>query len=266
MSPARTGPKTDRRRRRSRAGGEDTGAPANQGRDRKRRLGFLRRRWVFYPLLTLVIVCALPFVLTLIYRIEAVRPVSTLMIARAVTGNPVDRRWVEIDDVAPRLYQSVLMSEDGQFCSHHGIDLRELRAVIDDALEGERPRGASTITMQTAKNLFLWSGRSFVRKGLEMPLAVWIDLVLPKQRIMEIYLNIAEWGPSGQFGIAAGADHHFGRQPDGISARQSALLAVTLPNPHVRDPASPTADLNRVADVIQGRAAQSGGYDWCLPD
>jgi monofunctional biosynthetic peptidoglycan transglycosylase len=226
---------------------------------------WLRRRWLRYPLFALLVLMALPIVLPLVYRIEAVRPVSTLMLSRAVTLQPVDRQWVEIDDVTPRLYQSVMMSEDGQFCRHHGVDLRELRAVIDDALEGERVRGASTITMQTARNLFLWNGRSFIRKGLEVPLAIWIDLVLPKQRIMEIYLNIAEWGPSGQFGIKAGATHHFGRAPDGLSNRQSALLAVTLPNPHVRDPARPGAGMQRVADIVQRRAAQSGAYVGCLP-
>lgn len=248
------------------------GAPASSGskkaagakRTSKRR-SFFRRRWVFYPLLALLVLAAFPLALTLVYRIEFVRPVSTLMLSRLVTFQPVDRQWVAIDDITPRLYQSVLMSEDGQFCAHHGVDLRELRAVIDDALEGERVRGASTITMQTAKNLFLWSGRSFIRKGLEVPLAIWIDLVLPKDRIMEIYLNIAEWGPSGQFGIGAGAAHHFGRAPDGLNNRQSALLAVTLPNPHVRDPARPGAGMQRVADIVQRRAAQSGAYVGCLP-
>jgi len=247
-------------------------ASASSGRNKtagakraSKRRSLLRRRWVFYPLLVLLVLAALPLLLTLFYRMDFVRPVSTLMLSRMMTFQPVDRQWVEIDDVTPRLYQSVLMSEDGQFCAHHGVDLRELRAVIDDALDGERVRGASTITMQTAKNLFLWGGRSFIRKGLEVPLAIWIDLVLPKERIMEIYLNIAEWGPSGQFGIKAGAAHHFGRAPDSLTGRQSALLAVTLPNPHVRDPARPGAGMQRVADIVQRRAAQSGAYVRCLP-
>lgn len=244
--------------------GSDQKRAAEAKRASKRR-SLLRRRWVFYPLVTLFVLAALPLLLTLVYRMEVVRPVSTLMLSRMITLQPVDRQWVEIDDVTPRLYQSVMMSEDGQFCAHHGVDLRELQAVVGDALEGERVRGASTITMQTAKNLFLWSGRSFIRKGLEVPLAIWIDLVLPKERIMEIYLNIAEWGPSGQFGIKAGAAHHFGRAPDGLTNRQSALLAVTLPNPHVRDPARPGAGMQRVADIVQRRAAQSGAYVGCLP-
>lgn len=273
MNQARTRSKAEsrtRRRRRNRASSRDAVAPSDKRDNRtgiaRGRFGVLRRRWVRYPLVAVLVVALLPVMLTLLYRIEAVRPVSTLMVSRALSGEPVDRQWVDIEDVTPRLYQSVLMSEDGRFCSHYGIDLRELRAVIDDALEGERPRGASTITMQTAKNLFLWQGRSLIRKGLEAPLAVWIDLVLPKRRIMEIYLNVAEWGPSGQFGVKAGAAHHFGRLPDNLTNRQSALLAVTLPNPHERDPARPGSGLNRVADVIEQRAARSGGYVGCLPD
>lgn len=231
----------------------------------KKTRGLLRRRWLLYPLALIMMVIALPLVLALLYRVEPIRPISTLMLSRAVTLQPIDRQWARIETVTPRLYQSVLMSEDGQFCSHHGVDLRELRAVIDDALDGERVRGASTITMQVARNLFLWNGRSYIRKALEVPLAIWIDLVLPKDRIMEIYLNIAEWGPEGQFGVKAAARFHFGRAPDALNARQSALLAVTLPNPHLRDPARPSAGMSRVANVIEGRAARSGAYVRCLP-
>lgn len=271
MSAAQTRSKGEKRPRgRTGDGAADDGARTpdqrrNRADRKRRRFGLRPRRLVFYMLVVLLVLALPPLVLTLVYRIDAVRPVSTLMMSRVLTGQPVDRQWIGIEDVAPRLYQSVLMSEDGRFCAHNGLDLRELRAVIDDALEGERPRGASTITMQTAKNLFLWQGRSLIRKGLEVPIAIWIDLVLPKERVMEIYLNIAEWGPSGQFGIKAGAAHHFGRAPDALTARQSALLAVTLPNPRLRDPARPSGGMNHVADIIERRAAQSGAYVDCLP-
>src|SRR5690606_21673986 len=132
---------------------------------------------------------------------------------------------------------SVIMSEDGQFCFHHGIDLGELKGVVDDALAGEATRGASTITMQTVKNLFLWSRPlASLRKLVELPLAVYVDAVLPKRRIMEIYLNIAEWAP-GVYGIEAAAQHHFGVPAKKLTRRQAALLAVTLPNPYARNPA-----------------------------
>ncbi|WP_306117181.1 MULTISPECIES: monofunctional biosynthetic peptidoglycan transglycosylase [unclassified Roseitalea] len=230
---------------------------------RSRRRWFLRR-WVLIPLVVLFAIALTPFVLALLYRVEDVRPVSTLMLSRALAGEPVERRWVEFDEIAPSLYQSVMMSEDGQFCAHDGIDWAALNMVISDALDGERTRGASTITMQTAKNLFLWNDRSYVRKALEVPLALWIDFVLPKKRIMEIYLNIAEWGPQGQFGVQVAAEHHFDREPSDITAMQAALLATTLPNPHMRDPARPSAHHREVAGVIARRARQSGAYIGCL--
>jgi monofunctional biosynthetic peptidoglycan transglycosylase len=186
------------------------------------------------------------------------------MLGRLVTFQPVTRKWVELETIAPSLYQSVLMSEDGRFCSHNGVDWDAVNLVITDALEGERPRGASTITMQTAKNLFLWGGRSYLRKVLEVPLALWIDLVLSKQRIMEIYLNIAEWDSGGIYGIEAGAQSHFGRSASKLTQRQSALMAVTLPNPILREPSKPNAGLNRLSRIVETRAKQSGAYIKCL--
>jgi len=117
--------------------------------------------------------------------------------------------------------------------------------------------------MQTVKNLFLWPGRSYLRKALELPLALWLDAVHSKRRIMEIYLNIAEWGP-GIYGAEAAARHYFGRSAAALTARQAALLAVTLPNPHARNPAKPGSSLNRLANIIQRRAAGAGGHLECL--
>ena len=139
------------------------------------------------------------------------------------------------------LPRSVVASEDAKFCSHHGIDWDALREAIEDAEDGEVARGGSTITQQVAKNLFLWPGRSVVRKALEIPLALWIDLVLPKQRILEIYLNIAEWGPSGQFGAEAGADLRLRPSASTLSPREAALLAAILPNPVRRSARNPGA-------------------------
>jgi len=204
-----------------------------------------------------------PAVLTFLYLPPFVHPISTLMLKDLVTLQGYDRRWVSIDDVAPVLSHSVIMSEDGQFCSHRGIDWGEMRAVIDDALAGETTRGASTITMQTVKNLFLWQGRSIVRKGLEVPLAVYFDAVLLKKRIMEIYLNIAEWGP-GIYGVEAAAQHHFGVSASKLTARQAALLTVALPNPIDRNPAKAGPGLKRVASIVQRRASRAGGYVGCV--
>ena len=220
-------------------------------------------RWIRRLAIAAVLVALLPIVLTFAYYPSFVHPVSTLMLKDLVTLQGYDRRWVALDDVAPVLVHSVIMSEDGQFCSHHGVDLAELKAVVDDALAGETTRGASTIPMQTVKNLFLWNDRSFIRKMIELPLAVYFDLALPKPRIMEIYLNIAEWGP-GIYGIEAAAQHHFGVSASELSRRQAALLTVTLPNPIERNPAEPSRGLQRLANLIEKRAARAGGYVGCV--
>ena len=223
-----------------------------------------RRGWVWRIFLFLVALGMLPVILTILYLPSFVHPVSTLMLKDLATFQGYDRQWVSLEDIAPVLAHSVIMSEDGQFCLHRGVDLAELRVVIDDAMAGEQPRGASTITMQTVKNLYLWS-RPFgtLRKVVELPLAVYMDLVMPKRRIMEIYLNIAEWGPN-IYGIEAAAQYHFGRSAKNLTRRQAALLTVALPNPITRNPAKPGPGLRRLANVIERRAARAGGYIGCL--
>jgi monofunctional biosynthetic peptidoglycan transglycosylase len=161
------------------------------------------------------------------------------------------------------MVHSVIMSEDGQFCAHHGVDLAEMKGEVDDLLAGRPARGASTIPMQTVKNLYLWQGRSFIRKALEAPMAIAFDLIMPKQRLMEIYLNIVEWGPN-VYGIEAAAQYHFGKSAKDLTRRQAALLAVTLPNPIERNPAKPGAGLRRLAAIVERRAMRSGGYVQCV--
>jgi monofunctional glycosyltransferase len=195
---------------------------------------------------------SLPYLLAPFYRFG--HPVSTLMAWRQLSGAPMSRQWIELPAMSPALPRSVVASEDARFCVHHGIDWGALREVIDDAEDGEVARGGSTITQQVAKNLFLWQGRSFIRKALEFPLALWIDLVLPKPRILEIYLNIAEFGPSGQFGAQAGAMYAFGHGASALSAREAALLAAILPNPHRRSARSPAPGVRRLAGIYVARA------------
>jgi len=207
--------------------------------------------------LLLIVLAALllPYLLTPFYR--AGHPVSTLMAWRWLRGAPMSRQWVDFSAISPYLPRSVVAAEDAKFCSHHGIDWDALREVIDDAEEGEVTRGGSTITQQVAKNLFLWPGRSVVRKALEFPLALWIDLVLPKQRILEIYLNIAELGPSGQFGAQAGSAYAFGRPASTLSPRDAALLAAILPNPVRRSARNPGPGVRRLAGTYTARAQAS---------
>jgi monofunctional biosynthetic peptidoglycan transglycosylase len=196
-----------------------------------------------------------PYLLAPLYR--AGHPVSTLMAWHYLTGAPMSRQWVDLAALSPSLPRSVVAAEDAKFCRHHGIDWGALREVIDDAEDGEVVRGGSTITQQVAKNLFLWPGRSVVRKALEFPLAIWMDLVLPKPRILEIYLNIAELGPSGQFGAQAGANYAFGHGASAVSPREAALLAAILPNPHLRSARNPGPGVRRLAGTYMARAQAS---------
>jgi len=209
-----------------------------------------------------LILLLLPYLLTPVYRF--VDPVSTLMMARWVTGARVVRTNVSLDRVAPVLPRTVIASEDGQFCRHRGIDWGQLREAYREADDISEMRGGSTITQQVAKNLFLWQGRSMVRKALEFPLALWIDLVLSKRRIMEIYLNIAEWGPRGEFGVEAGARRAFNKPARDLSAGEAALMAAILPNPRRRNARQPGPAVRRIAGIVQGRAARSGPIDACL--
>lgn len=205
----------------------------------------------------------LPYLLIVLYSLPQIRPVSTLMLWDLVTLQGYDRRWVSIEDISPNLIRAVMMSEDGQFCAHNGVDLKELQAVVASAVEGEPTRGASTIPMQTAKNLFLWNGRSFLRKALELPLAVASDFLWSKERQMEIYLNIAEWGPN-IYGIEAAAQYHFKTSAAKLNRRQASLLAVSLPNPIERNAGKPGRGLQRLAGLNERRARASGAYTQCV--
>jgi monofunctional biosynthetic peptidoglycan transglycosylase len=211
-------------------------------------------------LLIVILVLALPYVLTPFYA--GGHPVSALMAWRWATGAPVQRTWVDLREISPALPRSVVGSEDARFCSHRGIDWDSLQNAIEDAQDGEVAGGGSTITQQVAKNLFLWNGRSVIRKGLEIPLALWIDLVLTKARILEIYLNIAEMGPSGQFGAEAGANYAFGRSAASLSPREAALLASILPNPVTRSARTPGPGVRRLAATYVARA-QSADLQRC---
>lgn len=219
-------------------------------------------RGVRVCILVICILVAIPLVLTPLYAV--VHPVSVPMVTRFVTGQPVTRHWRDLDQISDRLKAAVVSSEDGQFCRHWGVDVTALRNEIEAVLAGEPARGASTLTMQVARNLFLWNSRSFVRKGLEVPLAIYIDLVLPKKRILEIYLNIAEWGPNGEFGIEAGAQAAFGMDSNSFTWSQATLLAASLPNPHVRLAARPSSGMRRVAGIVERRAQRAGSRIACI--
>ena len=190
-----------------------------------------------------------------------VPPVSTPMLARWALLRSVERQWVPLSRISTNLQAAVIVGEDARFCRHRGVDWDALRTVMDD--EDGPSRGASTITMQTAKNLFLWNSRSYVRKGIEIPLAMALDAVWPKRRVLEVYLNVAEWG-EGLFGAEAAARRYFGRSAAELTPRQAALLAAALPNPRMRDPRKPQRRHAMLAALVERRAKGAAPWMDCL--
>ena len=162
------------------------------------------------------------------------------------------------EDIPPLVREAVLSAEDDRFFEHHGFDFEQMQQAIDDYRAGEDLRGASTISQQVAKNLFLWSGRSFVRKGLEAYFTVLIEAMWPKRRILEVYLNIAEFG-DGVYGAAAASERFFRKTPAQLGAHDSALLAAVLPNPRKYRVNPPTPYVAQRAEWIERQAAQLGG-------
>lgn len=199
-----------------------------------------------------------------IYRFIAL-PGGFYMASEAWARSGIEQDWRPIEEISPRLARSVMAAEDARFCDHYGFDFEAIRAAIRLNEQGKRTYGASTITQQVAKNVFLWHQRSWVRKGLEAGFTVLIELLWPKQRILEIYLNTAEFAP-GVFGAEAASQHHFGRPAAALTLTQAARLAAVLPNPKGRSASRPSARIKRRASRIAGGAQtlKADGRDVCV--
>lgn len=212
-----------------------------------------------------VVVACVLFVAALAIFRTVNPPTSAVMIADQIGGAKVDYRWVPLGQISANLARAVIVSEDARFCNHNGVDMRELNSAVEQAKrEGmETVRGASTITMQVAKNLFLWQDRTLLRKGLEIVAATAIDMVWTKRRTLEIYLNIAQWG-NGIYGAEAAAQHHFGKSARQLSPEEATLLAVSLPNPVNRSAGRPSQLMRRLARRIQIRKNQVPGAHMCI--
>ena len=225
-----------------------------------------RFRWPSITLRTLwprllagiAVLLALPYVVSLLY-IVVPPPASSLMLIRMAEGIMPHYDWVPLSAISPNLARGVIASEDQRFCEHGGIDWDAVKQVVSS----DQSRGASTITMQVAKNLFLWPGRSYLRKGLELPLAFWIDLLWSKQRILEVYLNIVEFGP-GIYGAEAAARHHFNKSAKDLTRREAALLVAVLPQPLVRNASKPGRTTSRIAALIERRMRMIAPYARCV--
>lgn len=229
---------------------------------RSSRGGRLRRIARRVVTLILIVGVVLPAGVTLAYRFLPV-PATPLMVIRLFDGHGWSRDWVPFEAIAPALPVAILASEDNRFCQHPGFDARAIGVAIDEWQAGGGLRGASTISQQLAENLFLWPRSDLARKGLETYLTLFVEMVLPKQRIMELYLNTVEFGP-GIYGAEAAARHHFGVSAADLSDYQAALLAAVLPNPLGRDAGQPGPGTQNLAGIILGRMANVRPALTCL--
>ena len=202
----------------------------------------------------LCLLVGLPLALIALYA-AAPPPITPLMVIRLFEGEGLDKQWVSLAEISPHLPRAVIAAEDNNFCQHNGFDWDAIQDAIEEYQDGRRLRGASTLSMQTAKNIFLWPGRDYLRKGLEAYLTALLELFWDKQRILEVYLNIAEFS-SGVYGAEAAARHYFNRPAKDLSRRQAALLATVLPSPRKRSAAKPTQAQARHAITIQRRIGQ----------
>jgi len=192
-------------------------------------------------------------------------PGTILMVQRAIAGEAIQKDWTRIEDISPHLPRAILGGEDSRFCEHRGIDFKALQDALSDNAEGGRRRGGSTITQQTAKNVFLWNGGGYPRKAVEAWFALYTNVVWGKRRTMEIYLNVAEWG-DGIFGAEAAAQARFGKPAKDLTKREAAMLAAVLPSPNKWrvDPPGPYVS-GRAGTLLQrAEVIRTSEYDSCL--
>ena len=213
------------------------------------------RFWLIRALRIATVAALAPLPFILLFAVVD-PPVTMVMLGRvasrlAAGESPVwpEHRPVSRREMAPALRRAVLASEDDRFYLHHGIDFVELDKALDRRKRGGKLRGASTLSQQVAKNIFLWNGRSFVRKGMEAYLTLWLELLLSKERILDLYINLAEWGPN-QFGAEAGARHHFRKSAAKLTREEAARMAAILPAPRRWSPRGSVAT-RRIPAILQ---------------
>jgi len=200
-------------------------------------------------LIALIVLALLPIVGVLVHAVVP-PPMTILMAQQAIGGQGLDYRWRGLNDISPNLVEAAIAAEDARFCAHAGFDMEAIEKALKTNAEGGRVRGGSTISQQTAKNVFLWPSRDWIRKGLEAGYTVLIEVVWSKRRIMEVYLNVAEWAP-GVYGAEAASRHWFGKSARDLTRREAARLAAILPSPRRYDAAAPGPYVRRRAARIQ---------------
>lgn len=227
-------------------------SPARRATRRKKK----GLRWGQLLLYTLCALVLAPFAVTLAYRFVP-PPITPLMIIRLFEGYGLHKHWVPLTQISPYMPAMVIASEDNLFCQHNGFDWAAIDRAVQKWQAGDSHGGASTISQQTAKNVYLWPGQTYLRKALEVPLTVLIETVWGKRRIMEVYLNVVEFGP-GIYGVQAAARHHFGTTARRLTPRQAALLAAILPKPLSWSAKHPGPYIRQRAGIIMHRPAQLG--------
>ncbi|MBU1376992.1 MAG: monofunctional biosynthetic peptidoglycan transglycosylase [Alphaproteobacteria bacterium] len=205
-----------------------------------------------------------PVVVVAVYRFVP-PPLTFLMVQRAVEGHGFARQWVPIERISPALVRAVIAAEDARFCEHHGFDMNAIEKAMKANAKGKKLRGGSTISQQTAKNVFLWPGRDWVRKGLEAWFTVLIEVGWGKERIMEVYLNSIEWGP-GVYGAEAAAQKNFHVSAAKLTSAQAARLAAIVPKPLSWKAATPGPYMKRRAGSINrnARVVRNEGLTACV--
>lgn len=213
-------------------------------------------RVIRLALKSIAIVLILPIPILALYKFVP-PPITPLMIIRLFQGEGLQRYDRPLSTISAELPLAVIAGEDNRFCEHWGVEIEDFREQVEIKMRGGRARGASTITMQLAKNLFLWPGRSPVRKAIEIWLTPYVELILGKDRIMELYLNVAEFGP-GIYGAEAAARHHFNKPARRLTARDASLLAAVLPNPRRFSASIPSSYVLDRAATLRERMDQLG--------
>jgi len=217
------------------------------------RRGLGRTLWSIL-LIVVILVLALPIIVVATYRLVQ-PPVTPLMLLRAAAGAPIRYRSVSLAHISPWLARAVIASEDARFCTHHGFDYEEIGAALERFRAGGKLRGASTISQQTAKNILLWPGGGLLRKGIEAYVTELLELGWPKSRILEVYLNVVEWG-DGVYGAEQAAQTHFHKPAAALTRREAALLAAILPNPRILSAERPTRYIEERVAAIEARMSQ----------
>ena len=228
---------------------------ALQGRNsRRRNKGFSFSRFLLRLFILLCIISALPM---LVLRYGNPPTSSFIELNKLNNNKNIKHFWLDLEDISAYFPVAVIASEDQQFPHHFGFDLKQIQLVLEESENG-LSRGASTITQQTVKNLFLWPGRSMLRKGIEAWLVIWMELIVPKKRILELYVNFAQFGKS-VFGVGAASEYYFKIPAAQLTPKQSALIVASLPTPSRSNPANPSEYLQERAAFIEDQMPRIGG-------